>query len=192
MLREFKGAFAARILASTLGLAALGVVTVAASGLLSSAGAAEESGKFLWVKTPAPAVGTTFKDAAGADKTLADFKGKTLVVNFWATWCGPCVKEMPLLDALQAKMGGAKFQVLTISQDREGEKVAKPFFEKNNWKNLALFMDPPGRFQKDAKLRGLPTTLIVDKNGLEVARVEGEANWTSAAVEAELRKAMAQ
>jgi len=150
---------------------------------------AAEMSKVVWAKNPAPAAATPFKDASGAEKTLADFKGKVLVVNFWATWCAPCVKEMPTLDALQAKMGPSGVQVMAISQDKDAEKVAKPFFEKNGWKNLGLFMDGPGKFYAQAKLRGLPTTLIVDKQGREVARIEGEMDWGSAEVEAALKKA---
>ena len=137
---------------------------------------------FVWYDAPKDAPATVFKDGADADKTLADFKGKALVVNFWATWCAPCVKEMPTLDALQAQMGGDTFQVLTISQDRDGAKVAQPFMEKNGWKNLALYTEAQARFQRDASIRGLPTTIIIDKAGKEVGRVEGEVNWTSAEV----------
>ena len=137
-------------------------------------------------KSPA----TVFKDEAETELTLAKFGGKVMVVNFWATWCAPCVKEMPTLDALQAKMGGDGFQVLTISQDREGAKVAKPFVEKNQWKHLPLYVEPMGRFSKDAKLLGLPTSLIIDKTGHEVARVEGELDWNSPAVERALRELM--
>ncbi len=143
---------------------------------------ASKNADFVWYDAPRDAPATVFKDAADADKTLADFKGKALVVNFWATWCAPCVKEMPTLDALQAQMGGDTFQVLTISQDREGAKVAQPFVEKNGWKNLGLYTEPQGRFQRDASIRGLPTTIIIDKTGKEVGRVEGEVMWTSAEV----------
>lgn len=143
---------------------------------------APKSADFVWYDAPKDAPATVFKDVTDADKTLADFRGKALVVNFWATWCAPCVKEMPTLDALQAQMGGDTFQVLTISQDREGAKVAQPFMEKNAWKNLALYTEPQARFQRDASIRGLPTTLIIDRAGKEVGRVEGEVNWTSAEV----------
>ena len=142
-------------------------------------------------ETPNDVPATVFKDAADADKTLADYKGKVLVVNFWATWCAPCVKEMPTLDALQTKMGGPDFQVLAISQDREGAKVAKPFADKHEWK-LPLYIEAPGKFMRDSKLLGLPTTIIVDKSGKEVARVEGELDWNSAEVEKILRDLMAK
>lgn len=146
----------------------------------------------VWLETPQPLPATVFKDGNDADKTLADFAGKVMVVNFWATWCAPCVKEMPTLDALQAKLGGPGFEVLTISQDREGAKVAKPFVEKNQWKNLALYVEAPGKFAHDAKLRGLPTSLIVDKNGQEVGRIEGDLDWNSPEVEKILRDLMAK
>jgi thiol-disulfide isomerase/thioredoxin len=151
-----------------------------------------KSGTFVWHETPKPLPETVFKDAADADQTLAKFPGKVLVVNFWATWCAPCVKEMPTLNALQAKLGGSQFQVLAISQDREGAKVAQPFFEKNDWKNLTFYVEKMGRFSKDANLRGLPTTLIIDKTGKEVARVEGESKWDSPEVEKTLRALIAK
>lgn len=92
-----------------------------------------------------------------------------------------------MLDSLEAKLGGDSFQVVTISQDREGAKVAKPFSEKNGWKNLALYVEPLGKFSRDAQLRGLPTSLIVNKAGLEVARVEGEVDWNSPEIEKLIR-----
>jgi thiol-disulfide isomerase/thioredoxin len=144
----------------------------------------------VWHETPLDLPATVFKDAADADQTLANFAGKVMVVNFWATWCAPCVKEMPTLDALQAKLGGPEFQVVAISQDREGARVAKPFAEKQEWKNLAFFVESAGRFMRDAKLNGLPTSLIIDKNGREVGRLEGELEWDSPEVEKVLRDLM--
>ena len=149
-------------------------------------------GAFVWHESPKPLPATVFKDAADADQTLDKFGGKVLVVNFWATWCAPCVKEMPTLDALQAKLGGPNFQVMAISQDREGAKVAQPFAEKQGWKNLAFYVEKMGRFAKDANLRGLPTSLIIDKTGHEVARVEGEAKWDSPEIEKSLRELIAK
>jgi len=146
----------------------------------------------IWHETPLPLPATVFKDAADADQTLANFTGKVMVVNFWATWCAPCVKEMPTLDALQAKLGGPDFEVLAISQDREGAKVAKPFAEKQEWKNLAFYVEAPGRFMRDAKLNGLPTSLIIDKKGQEVGRVEGELAWDSPEVEKIMRDLIAK
>jgi thiol-disulfide isomerase/thioredoxin len=142
--------------------------------------------------TPRPAPTTVFKDAEDADVTLAKFSGKVLVVNFWATWCAPCVKEMPTLDALEAKLGGPAFEVVAIAQDREGAKVAKPFAEKNQWKNLDFYTEAGGKFMRESRLNGLPTSLIIDKSGQEVGRVEGELDWASPGVEQVLRDLMAQ
>jgi thiol-disulfide isomerase/thioredoxin len=148
--------------------------------------------EFYWHDTPIDGPATVFKDASDADKTLGDFGGKVLVVNFWATWCAPCVKEMPTLDRLQANLGGPDFEVVAINQDRQGATVAKPFADKNGWKNLPLHVEPAGRFSRDAKLRGLPTTLIIGKDGKELGRVEGEVEWDSAEVEKVLREILAR
>ncbi len=137
---------------------------------------------FIWHEKPVPAPATVFKDANDADKTLKDFAGKVLIVNFWATWCAPCVKEMPALDRLNAKLGGKDFQVVAINQERNGPKVAKPFAEKQGWK-LPVYLDAATGFYRDAKLRGLPTSIIIGKNGQELGRVEGEVVWDSPAVE---------
>jgi thiol-disulfide isomerase/thioredoxin len=181
-----------------------GVIITAAVGVASGPQpvyAAEEAAKpadkpkpgaIVWHATPKPLPATVFKDAADADQTLDKFAGKVLVVNFWATWCAPCVKEMPTLDKLQAKLGGPNFQVVAISQDRGGAKEAQPFAEKQGWKNLAFYVEKMGRFSKDANLRGLPTTLIVDKSGKEVGRVEGEAVWDSPEIEKALKDLMAK
>jgi len=144
-------------------------------------------GQIAWHESLVSAPTTVFQDASGADVSLADFKGKVLVVNFWATWCAPCVKEMPTLDALQARLGGPDFAVLAISQDREGARVAGPFMETNQWTNLALYTEPGARFSKDAKLRGLPTSLVIDKLGNEIGRVEGDTDWTGLEIEQDLR-----
>lgn len=151
-----------------------------------------KTGTVIWHETPKALPATVFKDAADADQTLDKFTGKVLLVNFWATWCAPCVKEMPTLDALQAKMGGPEFEVLAISQDRGGAKDAQPFAEKQGWKNLAFYVEKMGRFSKDANLRGLPTTLLIDKVGKEVARVEGEADWSAPEIEKILRDLIAK
>lgn len=144
-------------------------------------------GQIVWHESPISAPATVFQDGFGAEVSLADFEGKVLVVNFWATWCAPCVKEMPTLDALQAELGGAEFAVLAISQDREGARVAGPFMETNQWTNLALYTEPGVRFAKDASLRGLPTSLVIDKRGNEIGRVEGDTDWTDPDIVQSLR-----
>lgn len=137
---------------------------------------------FTWHSQPIDAPRTTFKDASGADRTLKDFGGKILIVNFWATWCAPCVKEMPSLERLSDKLAGKDAQVIAINQERNGAKVAKPFSDKQGWK-LPLYLDPATAFYRDAKLTGLPTTLIIGKDGRELGRVAGEVEWDSPAVQ---------
>tara|TARA_Y100000814_G_scaffold70462_1_gene43543 strand:- start:173 stop:475 length:303 start_codon:yes stop_codon:yes gene_type:complete len=94
---------------------------------------------------------------------------------------------MPTLNNLQARLGGADFEVLAISQDREGARVAVPFMDVNGWNNLARYTESAARFSKDAGLRGLPTSLIIDKAGNEVGRVEGDTDWSSPHIEQSLR-----
>lgn len=175
--------------ASSLALIIIAVATVASGlgiGSFVSVTAAQpeklEPKEFTWHAKPIEAPATVFKDASGADRTLKDFAGKLLVVNFWATWCAPCVKEMPSLERLSAKLGGTEFQVVAINQERNGAKVAKPFAEKQGWK-LPIYLDTATAFYRDAKLSGLPTTLIIGKDGKELGRVAGEVEWDGPAVE---------
>jgi thiol-disulfide isomerase/thioredoxin len=174
----------------TLGLAVIIIaVAVVASGLgrapvapVLAASETVEPKDFTWHDPPIDAPATVFKDANDMNKTLKDFGGKVLIVNFWATWCAPCVKEMPALDRLNTKLGGKDFQVVAINQERNGPKIAKPFAEKQGWK-LPLYLDPATGFYRDAKLGGLPTTLIIGKDGKELGRIAGEVVWDSPAVE---------
>jgi len=165
-----------------------GKAPVPAPPVTAPAAATSGTEKLRWYTDPQPAATTSFNDDKGATLTLADFKGRVLVVNFWATWCAPCVHEMPTLDALQAALGGDTFAVVAISQDRDGLAVAKPFQEKQGWKNLTLYLEPDSRFARDAKLQGLPTSLIVDRQGREVARLEGTADWSHPEMIAALKK----
>ncbi|MGE4064081.1 MAG: TlpA family protein disulfide reductase [Rhodospirillaceae bacterium] len=167
------------VVASGLGLDRMPSATAAASEKI-------EPKDFTWHSTPVDAPKTVFKDANDADKTLKDFGGKVLIVNFWATWCAPCVKEMPSLERLNAKLGGKDFQVIAINQERNGAKVAKPFADKQGWK-MPLYLDAATGFYRDAKLGGLPTTLIIGKDGKELGRVAGEVEWDSPAVEKMVR-----
>lgn len=133
----------------------------------------------------APAV--TFTDAAGRQLSLADFRGKVVLLNFWATWCGPCVKELPSLDRLQAKLGSDRFTVVAISVDRQGLDVVRPFLAKAAIRSLTTYTDPHGDSMRAFGVQGLPTSFIIDRAGREAGRLEGMANWNTPEAEALMR-----
>jgi len=110
---------------------------------------------------------------------LSDYKGKVILVNIWATWCAPCIAEMPMLDALQAAKSGENFEVVTISLDRTSEEAAQ-WFNKNGIEHLPLWHD--GTYDVSGKLAlpGLPTSIFYNRQGREIARIPGEVDWTSA------------
>ena len=149
--------------------------------LLKVTPVAAESGveKLVWHEVPKPITEEPFLDGSGAPLSLSAFRGKVIVVNLWATWCAPCIREMPTLDAVQAELGPAGLKVIAISQDREGATVAAPFKISNGWSNLDLYVEPTTKFARAAGVKGLPTTFIIDKAGNEVARLQGTAEWDS-------------
>lgn len=124
---------------------------------------------------PAPAV--SFTDVEGKPHSFTDFAGQGLVVNFWATWCPPCVAEMPALDRLAAMVAEERITVLALSSDRGGREVVEPFYARLGLQRLGIWLDPRGAATRGAGARGLPTTLIIDRNGMERARLVGEAVW---------------
>ncbi|GGX72274.1 thioredoxin [Litorimonas cladophorae] len=121
---------------------------------------------------------STFETADGRKMTLADYRGKTVVLNVWATWCPPCIKEMPSLDRLQDMRGGDDFEVITISIDRTKYEPAK-FFADNDIQNLVPYHDGSFGIPGNLQLRGYPTTVIYNRDGREIAILEGEAEWDS-------------
>ncbi len=157
----------------------------AAGGTLSPAAGLE---KFRGGEAPKPIPPLAFVDGEGRRVDLSEFAGRLVLLNLWATWCGPCVKEMPSLDRLQAQLGGAAFQVVALSLDRGGKAAVEPFYQKTGVGHLALFLDPGSRSMQTLALRGLPTTLLVDQDGRELGRVEGAVEWDSPEVVAFLRQ----
>ena len=125
----------------------------------------------------------SFTDAAGKPVNLADFRGKTVLFNMWATWCAPCRAEMPSLDKLQAELGGKDFQVVAVSVDTNGKDKPKNFFASLGLKHLALHTDPSGEvfstMRSIGRGIGLPTSLIVDPRGCEIGYMPGPADWAS-------------
>ncbi len=114
----------------------------------------------------------------GTTKRLADFKGKPLLVNLWATWCAPCVIEMPMLDRLAVEQDG-KLTVLTVSQDSEGAAKVQPFFDKGGYAKLEPWLDPELNLGFHYATGLMPTTILYDSNGREVWRMTGGHDWES-------------
>lgn len=123
----------------------------------------------------APDIG--FVDPSGAKVTLTAFRGKPVLLNLWATWCAPCVGEMPTLDALAQSLDG-KVQVLAISQDLDGEKKVGPFFQQHGFKKLEPYLDTQTAFSTTLQVN-LPTTILYDLQGKEVWRMLGGMDWSS-------------
>ncbi len=130
----------------------------------------------------------TFTNAEGRAHTLADFAGRGLVINLWATWCPPCVAEMPALDKLAATLERDNVQVLPLSSDRGGREVVQAFYERTAVRTLQVWLDPRGAASRALGARGLPTTIIVDRAGRERARLEGDAAWDAPEFIAAIRR----
>ncbi len=124
---------------------------------------------------------TTFSD--GVNRIgLDSFYGKYVLLNFWATWCAPCVREMPALDGLAGMLAKKNLIVIAVSQDESGPPVVQPFIKKLNLLNTQILYDESGRGFRDFALRGLPTTILISPDGLILARLEGSAEWQNIAL----------
>src|SRR5712692_10542931 len=148
--------------------------------------AQELSKTFVMHAAAKPVPRIKFEDGQGQARSLADFEGKAVVLNLWATWCVPCRREMPALDRLQGSLGGSEFAVVPVSVDRGIEVVAK-FYSDIGIRNLPMYVDTSGKAIRELGAMGLPTTLVLDRDGKEVARIVGPAEWDAPEV-AELLK----
>ncbi len=146
---------------------------------LAMATPSESSGPqgFLLWATPGDVSDISFEDSDGTPLTLADFEGKLILLNIWATWCGPCREEMPTLDALQAELGSDNFEVVALSIDRKGIEIVNEFYQEIGIEHLAPYIDKTGMASADLEAVGIPTTLLLDRQGKEIGRLVGEAEW---------------
>ena len=134
---------------------------------------------FTFFDTPKQVTGVSFVDAEGRKLGLADFRGKFVLVNLWATWCGPCRREMPSLDRLQARLSGGDFTVLALSQDRKGVAAVQKFLAQIGTQHLDVFVDSSARSARKLGAIGLPTTVLLDREGKVIGRLIGSAEWDS-------------
>jgi thiol-disulfide isomerase/thioredoxin len=134
-------------------------------------------------KSPIPLTTIAFRDGDGKERALGDWKGKTVLLNLWATWCVPCKKEMPALDELQKKLGGPDFEVVAVNIDTRNPDKAKTWLTDTGIASLTYYADNSAKIFQDLKEKGrafgMPTTILVDKNGCEVATLAGPAEWAS-------------
>ena len=139
---------------------------------------------------PKPSVATPFVGPDG-ETSIADWAGRVVLLNFWATWCPPCLKEMPSLDRLQAALGGEEFAVVAVSTDRGDPGKPARWLAENGISNLALHHDPRLRLAQASALLGQPTTLLIDRQGREIARFVGETEWDAPEAQALIRAVIA-
>jgi thiol-disulfide isomerase/thioredoxin len=161
------------IWALTVVLAA--AVSVAAADVPKKVG---PQGFLLWEK-PRAVPELSFATGDGRSLTLADFHGKVVLLNIWATWCGPCREEMPTLDALQAELGSSAFEVLALSIDRAGIGAVKEFYQEIGIRHLNQYIDQTATAAPKLSVVGIPTTLLLDRQGRELGRLVGSIEWDS-------------
>lgn len=172
-------------------------VACAAAALLATANAhvwaAQQLPQNLILnRTPSPVASIEFEDQDGKTRNLADFKGKVIVLNIWATWCVPCRKEMPTLDRLQTALGGPDFEVVPVSIDLGGVAAVRKFYGAIGVLSLSIYVDKSGRISREVGAFGVPTTLILDRDSEEIARAVGPAEWDSPEIMQFLRSVIAQ
>ena len=172
-----------------LALAAAGTLAGAVGGRKAPWSAAHAAGTARLVESeakPLPEFG--FLDAEGKPHGVAEFAGRGLLINLWATWCPPCVAEMPALDRAQAALAEAGISVLALSSDRGGRAQVEGFYRDKGIRQLGLWLDPRGAASRALGARGLPTTIVVDRQGRERARAEGDMAWDAPAMLADIQR----
>ena len=132
---------------------------------------------------PRPVPDLAFRDASGGDRTLSEWRGRTVLLNLWATWCVPCRREMPALDALQGRLGGPNFEVVAVNIDTRNLEKPKTWLKEMNIDRLSYYADPSAKTFQDlkavGKALGMPTTLLIDPNGCELGTLAGPVEWAS-------------
>ena len=174
-----------------MGLFIVATILLAASTFGSAARADDADqlklGEFIPAASSQPAPEFSATDLAGNPLALGDLKGKFVLLNLWATWCQPCIKEMPSLLDLQDKLGSA-LTIVAVSEDRGGEVIVKLFVDKLGLDKLKVGLDPKNTAAHAFDVHGLPSSFLIDPNGKVLGRVEGAADWSSDKLRATIAK----
>lgn len=148
---------------------------------------ASDQPPFIALETPRPLPPLSFVNGDGAAMTLVDFHGHVVLLNVWATWCVPCRKEMPALDRLQGKLEAADFAIVPLSIDHRGRDAVERFYRELGLTSLRIYLDPSGNAPYAINAFGMPTTLLIDRDGRELGRVIGAAQWDDAAMVSQIK-----
>jgi len=167
----------AGVAAAIAGMVGLAAAALAVYFSSPQAGGVPKGLPFAQSSTPRQIPEFQFQDASGRARSLAEFRGRLVLLNIWATWCAPCREEMPALDRLQAKLGGPGFEVVALSIDQQGAAVVRRFFDEIGIKSLRLYVDPSAQAGFKLASVGVPTTLLIDRAGREIGRHVGPAKW---------------
>ena len=151
-----------------------------------------EMKKLIFHAEPKPVSSVPFVGEGGSEQTLADLKGQYILLNFWATWCAPCRKEMPSLNALQTEFGGDRFRVVTIATGRNTPAAIRRFFDEVGVADLPRYTDPKQALARGMAVFGLPISVLLNPEGMEIARLRGDANWSSDSAKAIIAAMIAQ
>lgn len=143
--------------------------------------------KLNFHSNPVPVSAQSYEKVDGSQGALSDYKGQVVLLNFWATWCAPCRHEMPMLSELQSELGGDQFSVVTLATGRNPLPAINKFFGEINIDNLPKHRDPQQRLGREMGIFGLPITVVLNREGQEIARLQGDADWSSDSAKAILR-----
>ena len=179
-----------QLMSRRLVLAAAGTLAVTGGGRKPRAQESGDFGRLVPTEPPRPVPAVTFVAADGQQHQLSEFIGRGMVVNLWATWCAPCVAEMPALAALAKALAPDDIAVLPLSSDRGGAAAVQRFFSAHEIAALPVLLDPQGTAASAFGARGIPTTLILDRAGRERGRLEGAQPWADPGAVEAIRRAV--
>jgi thiol-disulfide isomerase/thioredoxin len=152
---------------------------LAADPAVLSAAREGDMRKLVVHEAPRPVPEAVFLDADDAPHALVDWRGRHVLLNFWATWCPPCRHEMPGLDRIEAELGGPAFAVVPVATGRNPMPAIRRFYAEAGLDHLPVLRDPDQRFARAMAVFGLPVTVVLDPEGREIARLTGDAEWDS-------------